>query len=260
MPLDPLQVLGPLLGRRVAGVEQVVDRGLDHVQRVAQLVGDAAGDLAERRQPLAALVAGGVLGLVGVLDDGQVEVEQLVERPDRRHEAAAIALATTRPGAAPGRRGAGTGRRWCRPGRGRSRRAASRPASGGRRSRGRSGRRAARGASQQRPLEPVDLRLAAGDDLAGLGVAVDLGVEVVDQGREVGFEQRGEAADPSRVVVGPADVGLEVLVAPDRADPDPSSAGDPKVSRVSRRLARVALPFGDESRRRPGGQRPSTSY
>ena len=85
LPLDPLAVLGPLLGRGVAGVEQVVDRGLHHVQRVAQLVGHA------RRPPGRASPAArlrwrrpGVLGLVGVLDDRQVEVEQLVQRPDRR--------------------------------------------------------------------------------------------------------------------------------------------------------------------------------
>ena len=45
-------------GVRVAGVEQVVDRGLDHVERVAQFVGDAAGHLADGRQPLAALQPG----------------------------------------------------------------------------------------------------------------------------------------------------------------------------------------------------------
>ena len=58
VPLDALQVLGRLLRRRIAGVEQVVDRGLDDVERVAQLVGDAAGDLADGRQPLAALLPG----------------------------------------------------------------------------------------------------------------------------------------------------------------------------------------------------------
>ena len=42
-------------------------------------------------------------------------------------------------------------------------------------------RRAVRGATQQRALEPVDLGRAAGDDLAGVGVALDLGVEIVDQ-------------------------------------------------------------------------------
>ena len=83
VPLDPPEVLGLLLGRGVAGVQQVVDRGLDHVERVAQLVGDAAGDLPERRQPLAPLEPRDVLGLVGVLDDRQVEVQQLVERADR---------------------------------------------------------------------------------------------------------------------------------------------------------------------------------
>ena len=99
VPLDPPQVLGLLLGRGVAGVEQVVDRRLDHVERVAQLVGDAAGDLPERRQPLAPLEPRRVLGLVGVLDDRQVEVEQLVERADRLLQGHGRRLASSRGGA-----------------------------------------------------------------------------------------------------------------------------------------------------------------
>ena len=87
---------------------------------------------------------------------------------------------------------AATGRRWCRPGPGRSRRAASRPASGGRRSRGRSGRRAVRAASWTSvPLSRSICCLAAGDDLAGVGMALDLGVEIVDQADEMRLEQFG---------------------------------------------------------------------
>src|SRR5438045_2527410 len=40
--LDPAEVLVALLGDEVLRVEQVVDGGLDDVERVAQLVGDAA--------------------------------------------------------------------------------------------------------------------------------------------------------------------------------------------------------------------------
>jgi hypothetical protein len=76
--LDPPQVFGHLLGAGVAGVEQEVGGGLDHVEGVAQLVGDAAGHLADGRQPLAPLLPGQVFALVGVLDLGEVQVEQLV--------------------------------------------------------------------------------------------------------------------------------------------------------------------------------------
>src|SRR5262249_53513272 len=68
VPLDALEVFGGLGGRGVAGVEQEVDRRLDHVEGVAQLVGDAAGYLPDRRQALAALLPAEVLRLVGVLD------------------------------------------------------------------------------------------------------------------------------------------------------------------------------------------------
>src|SRR5262249_689877 len=66
-----------------AGVEQVIDRGLDDVEGIAQFVSDATGHLTNRRQSFAALQASGVFGLVSVLDDGQVQIEQLVERANR---------------------------------------------------------------------------------------------------------------------------------------------------------------------------------
>ena len=72
------KVLGCFSRRRIAGVEQIVDRGLDDVERIAQFVGDAAGHLADGRQPLAALLPGQVFGLVGVLDDGQVQVQSML--------------------------------------------------------------------------------------------------------------------------------------------------------------------------------------
>ena len=122
--------------------------------------------------------------------------------------------ASSREARGQARSGAATGRRWCRPGRGRSRRAASRPASGGRRSRRRTvPAEELADPVDERALEPLDLCLAAGDDLAGVGVALDLGVEVVDQRGQVRLQQRGGGRDPLRVVVGPADVGLELPVA-----------------------------------------------
>jgi len=44
-------------------------------------------------------------------------------------------------------------------------------------------------------------------------VASDLGVEIFDQRGKMGFEYRGEAANPYLVLVGPDDVRLQVLVA-----------------------------------------------
>jgi hypothetical protein len=52
------------------------------------------------------------------------------------------------------------------------------------------------------------LGLAAGDDAAGLGVAVDLGVEVLDERRQVPVQGRGDRLHAARVVVRPADVLL----------------------------------------------------
>ena len=48
--------------------------------------------------------------------------------------------------------------------------------------------------------------------LRAVGMALDLGVEVVDQGVEVGLQQRGGGDDPLGVGVGPADVGLELAI------------------------------------------------
>ncbi len=42
--------------------------------------------------------------------------------------------------------------------------------------------------------EPLDLRRPAGNDFSGLGVAFDLGVEIVDERREVRFQQGGHGA------------------------------------------------------------------
>jgi hypothetical protein len=46
--------------------------------------------LADRGQPLAVLLAGEVLRLVGVLDLGQVQVEQFVQRRDGGHQAGTV--------------------------------------------------------------------------------------------------------------------------------------------------------------------------
>ena len=42
-------------------------------------MGDARGNLPETGQTLDLLLAGKVLGLIGVFDDGQIEVKQLVQ-------------------------------------------------------------------------------------------------------------------------------------------------------------------------------------
>ena len=198
---------------RGAGRLEVVQRGLDDVQRVADLVRDAAGDLAQRGQPLAVPEAGGVLGLVGVLDLGQVEVHELVERPDRRDEAVAIAgpgLAQVPDQAVAEPRERDVGIHLFEadlgvPG-------PDPPASGGIVAIVGAAEEVAE-PSQQRALEAIDLGLPAGEDPVGRGVARDLGVEVLHQVGEVRPEQRQQAADPLGVLVAPADVGLEVLVA-----------------------------------------------
>ena len=79
-----LDVLGALLGQGVACVQQIIDGRLDDVERVAQLVSDASGNLTDGRQALAALQADDVFRLVGVLDEGQVEIDQRVERAPAR--------------------------------------------------------------------------------------------------------------------------------------------------------------------------------
>src|SRR5271157_6570979 len=57
MPFDPAEVLGLLLGRGVARGEQEVNRGLDHVQGVAQFMGNARGNLPQTGQTLDLLLA-----------------------------------------------------------------------------------------------------------------------------------------------------------------------------------------------------------
>src|SRR5205823_10946869 len=47
----------------------------------AQFVRDASSHLTDRGQTFAALLPGQVLGLIGILDDCQVEVEERVQRP-----------------------------------------------------------------------------------------------------------------------------------------------------------------------------------
>jgi hypothetical protein len=94
MPLDAAKVLGLFLLGRIAGIEQVVHGSLDDVERVAQLVSHAAGHLSNGRQPLATLKPSHVLSLIGVVDQGKVEVHQLIERTNRRLQLLGIA----RPG------------------------------------------------------------------------------------------------------------------------------------------------------------------
>ena len=65
----------------------------------------------------------------------------------------------------------------------------------------------------QRSLEPFDLRLAARDDLARIIMAVDLGVEVVDQGDEMRARSAGRRHQPFSVRFDPTDVGLEFAIA-----------------------------------------------
>ena len=80
-------------------------------------------------------------------------------------------------------------------------------------------------------LEPVDLGLAARDDLARIGVALDLGVEVVDQVVEARLQQRGGGDNPLGVGVGPTHVGLELAITvkePIRVHLDPHLSNDPK--------------------------------
>src|SRR5262249_9416055 len=69
---------------------------------------------------------------------------------------------------------------------------------------------------EQGPLEPLDLCGASGDDLAGGGVALDLGVEVIDETGQVRLDQPGHGGDLPGRLVGPADVGLQLLVAAER--------------------------------------------
>ena len=60
----------------------------------------------------------------------------------------------------------------------------------------------------QRALEAVDLLLAAGDDLAGIGMATNLIVEIVDENREMRREQFGGRRHAPRGLLRPAHPGL----------------------------------------------------
>ncbi len=62
--------------------------------------------------------------------------------------------------------------------------------------------------ADQGTLEAGDLLGAAGDDLAGVGVALDFVVEVIDQFGQVGRDQAEGGGDLPGVVVRPAHVGL----------------------------------------------------
>src|SRR5262249_23516545 len=92
-------------------------------------------------------------------------------------------------------------------------------------------------------LEPGHLRGAAGDDLAGIRVTVDLGVEVVNQGREVRLQERAEGPDLAGVFLGPAHVLLKLLVAarqsvglhPRPPPQHPNETGPPPQQAVARR-------------------------
>jgi hypothetical protein len=59
----------------------------------------------------------------------------------------------------------------------------------------------------------MDLGGAARDDLEGRRVPFDLGVEVIDERSEMGVEQLADRSDVTNIVVGPADVLLQILVA-----------------------------------------------
>ena len=62
-------------GSALRALARVVRRGLDHVERVSELVGNAAGDLSQGRQALMRLQASHVFGLICVFDDRQVEIQ-----------------------------------------------------------------------------------------------------------------------------------------------------------------------------------------
>ena len=184
----------------LGGLHQEAERGL------APLLDQGESLLLGPLQP------GGIFGLVGLLDDGQVEVQQRVERPDRGPQAVRIAPPGLlhRPDQArpqPRQRGVGVDLFEADldvpP--------ADPPAASHVRFVVPAGEQLA-DPPQQRALEAVDLGLAARDDLAGLGVTLDLGVEVVDEGGQVRVQQRSDALDPPRILVRPAHVGLQLAV------------------------------------------------
>ena len=55
VPFNSGEMLGLFCRRRILGVEKIIDGGFHDIQRIAQFVGDAARDLANGRQALAAL-------------------------------------------------------------------------------------------------------------------------------------------------------------------------------------------------------------
>jgi hypothetical protein len=217
-------------------------------------VSDAAGHLADGRQPLGPLLAGGVLGLVGVLDQGQVQIEQGVQGPADGQQRAGVA---TWPGVLQGVEQAAAQPRQGHVGVDLAQAdldvpPADTPAPG------HVGAVVAAREQFTQPLhqgalEALDLGGAAGEDLAGLGVAVDLGVEVLDERAEVGLEQRRHRSDQEGVLVGPADVGLHLLVAVEEllgvhGGPFGRPAGPGRACRAGRSLVHDKPPAPDAER------------
>ncbi len=66
---------------------------------------------------------------------------------------------------------------------------------------------------QQGAFEAIDLLLAACDDVTRVGVTIDLGVEIVDQRRQMRFEPWGDGRDKLGILSGPSHVGLEFPIA-----------------------------------------------
>jgi hypothetical protein len=64
----------------------------------------------------------------------------------------------------------------------------------------------------ERSLQALHLLGSAGNDLQGLRMTVDLGVEVFDERRKLGFEQGGHALHAPGVRFGPADIALKLLI------------------------------------------------
>jgi hypothetical protein len=214
MLLDPLQALGRLGRRGLAGVEQVIDRRLHHVQRVADLMGDAARHLADGGQPLDALLAGQVLRLIGVLDDGQVQIQQQIEGEPCRRLVARIARPVPIQGLqqSPAQTGhrhvgihlietdfhvpptdppaprdmvlvIGTGQQLLQPG-------------------------------VQGAFQSLDLFGSSRDRFPCFGMAFDLGIEILDQGTQVRLHHRGDAPNATGIRRRPAHVVLQLAITP----------------------------------------------
>ena len=80
---DAVQVLGDLGLRRDLLAEMLaheIERRFHHAQRIAQLVADAGGELADGRQPLGVAVLGLQILAVGLEHDRELEVHDLIER------------------------------------------------------------------------------------------------------------------------------------------------------------------------------------